>query len=233
MSSIISSISSHLASNIFSKLDTSNSGAISQADFTSAMSELAGDDSDVSSLVSSVDSDSDGQITESELTTGIENLLSQLTSSSSSASNRMPPPPPGGGMGGMQGMGGMGGGMQSMGGMPPPPPPSSEGEDEGVTADQASEIASSTGDEKLSEIMSEISENFDEIDTDSDGKVTRDEAMAYHESQKTDYSSSTESSSSSSSSASDALIKELMAKLVETYGLSDSSSESSSVTETA
>ena len=136
-------------------------------------------------------------------------------------------------MGGMQGMGGMGGGMQSMGGMPPPPPPSSEGEDEGVTADQASEIASSTGDEKLSEIMSEISENFDEIDTDSDGKVTRDEAMAYHESQKTDYSSSTESSSSSSSSASDALIKELMAKLVETYGLSDSSSESSSVTETA
>lgn len=229
MSSIISSISSHLASNIFSKLDTSNSGAISQADFTSAMSELAGDDSDVSSLVSSVDSDSDGQITESELTTGIENLLSQLTSSSSSASNRMPPPP-GGGMGGMQGMGG---GMQSMGGMPPPPPPSGEGEDEGVTADQASEIASSTGDEKLSEIMSEISENFDEIDTDSDGKVTRDEAMAYHESQKTDYSGSTESSSSSSSSATDALIKELMAKLVETYGLSNASSESSSVTETA
>lgn len=227
MSSIISSISSHLASNIFSKLDTRNSGAISQADFTSAMSELAGDDSDVSSLVSSVDSDSDGQITESELTTGIENLLSQLTSSSSSASNRMPPPPPGGGMGGM------GGGMQSMDGMPPPPPPSSEGEDEGVTADQASEIASSTGDEKLSEIMSEISENFDEIDTDSDGKVTRDEAMAYHESQKTAYSSSTESSSSSSSSATDALIKELMAKLVETYGLSNASSESSSVTETA
>lgn len=230
MSSIISSISSHLASNIFSKLDTSNSGAISQADFTSAMSELAGDDSDVSSLVSSVDSDSDGQITESELTTGIENLLSHLTSSSSSASNRMPPPPPGGGMGGMQGMGG---GMQSMGGMPPPPPPSGEGEDEGVTADQASEIANSTGDEKLSEIMSEISENFDEIDTDSDGKVTIEEAMAYHESQKTAYSSSTESSSSSSSSATDALIKELMTKLVENYGLSDSSSESSSVTETA
>lgn len=230
MSSIISSISSHLASNIFSKLDTSNSGAISQADFTSAMSELAGDDSDVSSLVSSVDSDSDGQIIESELTTGIENLLSQLTSSSSSASNKMPPPPLGGGMGGMQGMGG---GKQSMDGMPPPPPPLSEGENEGVTADQASEIASSTGDEKLSEIMSEISDNFDEIDTDSDGKVTRDEAMAYHESQKTDYSSSTESSSSSSSSATDALIKELMAKLVETYGLSDSSSESSSVTETA
>ena len=225
MSSIISSISSHLASNIFSKLDTSNSGAISQADFTSAISELAGDDSDVSSLVSSVDSDSDGQITESELTTGIENLLSQLTSSSSSTSNRMPPPPPG------SGMGGIGGGMQGMGGMPPPPPPS--GEDEGVTADQASEIASSTKDEKLSEIMSEISENFDEIDTDSDGKVTRDEAMAYHESQKTAYSSSTESSSSSSSSATDALIKELMAKLVETYGLSDSVSESSSVTETA
>lgn len=229
MSSIIASISSHLASNIFSKLDTSNSGAISHADFTSAMSELAGDDSDVSSLVSSVDSDSDGQITESELTTGIENLLSQLTSSSNSASNRMPPPPPGGGMGGMQGMGG---GMQGMGGMPPPPP-SGQGKDQGVTADQASKIASSTGDEKLSEIMSEISENFDEIDTDGDGKVTRDEAMAYHESQTADYSSSTESSSSSSSSATDALIKELMAKLVETYGLSDSSSESSSVTETA
>lgn len=222
MSSIISSISSHLANNIFSKLDTSSSGAISQADFTSAMSELAGDDTDVSSLVSSVDADSDGQITESELTTGIENLLSQLTSSSSSASNRMPPPPPGGGMGGMQGMGGM----------PPPPPPS--GKDEGVTTDQASEIASTTDDEKLSEIMSEISENFDEIDTDSDGKVTRDEAMTYHESQKTASTSTSESSdSTSSTSATDALIKELMAKLVETYGLSNSSSESSSVAETA
>lgn len=82
MSSIISSISSHLASNIFSKLDTSNTGSISEADFTIAMTELAGDDTDVSSLVSSVDSDSDGQITESELTNGIENLLSQLNSSS-------------------------------------------------------------------------------------------------------------------------------------------------------
>ncbi len=231
MSSIISSISSHLASNIFSKLDTSSTGSISQADFTSAMSELSGDDTNVSSLVSSVDSDSDGQITESELTTGIENLLSQLTSSSNSASNRMPPPR--GDMGGMPAMGGMGGGMQSMGGMPPPPPPSGEGEDEGVTADQASEIASSTDDTKLSELMTEISENFDEVDTDSDGKVTRDEAMSYHESQKTAYSSSSESSNSATSaSATDALIKELMAKLVETYGLSDSSSESSSVTET-
>lgn len=217
MSNIISSISSHLASNIFSKLDTNNTGSISEADFTSAMSELSGDDADVSSLVSSVDADSDGQITESELTTGIENLLSQLTNSSSSASNRMPPPPPAGGM---------------MGGMPPPPPPS--GEDEGVTADQALEIASSTDDTKLSKLMTEISENFDEIDTDSDGKVTRDEAMSYHKSQKMASSSSSENSdSATSASASDALIKELMAKLVETYGLSASSSENTSVTETA
>jgi Ca2+-binding EF-hand superfamily protein len=231
MSSIISSISSHLASNIFSKLDTSNTGSISEADFTSAMTELAGDDTDVSSLVSSVDSDSDGQITESELTTGIENLLSQLNSSSSNGRG-MPPPPPGG-MNGMQGMGGMGGGMQGMGGMPPPPPPS--GEDEGVTADQASEIAASTDDENFASLMTDISENFDEIDTDSDGKVTRDEAMAYKDSQTSSSSTTSETSATTSnnSSATDALIKELMAKLVETYGLSASSSESTSVTETA
>lgn len=210
MSSIISSISSHLANNIFSRLDSSNTGAISQADFTSAISDLAENDTDVSSLVSSVDADSDGQITKSELTTGIENLLSQLYSSSSSGRG-MPPPPPGG-----------------MGGMPPPP---HSGEDEGVTAEQASEIASSTDDTRLSEIMSMISENFDEVDTNGDGKVTRDEAMAYRESQET-ASSSTSENSKSASSTTDTLMNELMAKLVKAYGLS-SSLENISVTETA
>ncbi len=164
----ISNISSQITQNIFSKLDTEDQGYLSQEVLSSAFGSLNSDaaDSDAESLVSSIDTDSDGQITKSELSKGVENLLSQL-----SGSQQRPP-------------------MQGQGGMPPPPPPGGAGEEgsgelgEGVTAEQAAEIAASTDDERLAEIMTEISDNFDEVDTDEDGVVSREEGMAFHEAQR-------------------------------------------------
>lgn len=167
----ISNISSQISQNIFSKLDTEDQGYLSQEVLSSAFDSLnsSAADSDAESLVTAMDSDSDGQITKSELTQGVENLLSQL-----GQSQQRPP------------MGGPGG-MGSMGGMPPPPPPSGGkggGEDLSVTAEEAATLAESTDDENLSEIMSQISENFDEADTDGDGVVTQEEGMAFHQSQR-------------------------------------------------
>lgn len=202
----LSSISSQISSNIFSKLDTSNQGYIDATTLSSALSGSS--DSEVSDLVSSMDSDGDSKITQSELSKGVENLFNQLQSASNQAGGAqgMPPPPPGG-----------------QGGMPPPPPPGGEGEDQGLTKDQMDEMASSTDDSKLKELLNTVSSNFDEADTDGDGKVTRDEAMAYQQSQNGDSSSSTSASSSTSSNA-----LEQIAKLIKSYGL-DGSSTSSSV----
>ena len=159
----LSSISSQISQNIFSKLDTEGQGYLSQEVLSSAFGSLNSSeaDSDAESLVSAMDSDSDGQITKSELSKGVENLLSQL-----GQSQQRPP---------------MGGGM------PPPPPPGGGkggGEDMSVTAEEAAELAESTEDERLSEVMSQIADNFDEADADGDGVVTQQEGMAFHQAQR-------------------------------------------------
>lgn len=199
MSSIsIGSISSQISSNIFSKLDTSKQGYIDATTLSSALSGSS--DSEVSDLVSSMDSDGDNKITQSELSKGVESLFNQLQSASNQASGAqgMPPPPPNG-----------------QGGMPPPPPPG--GDDEGLTKDQMDEMAYNTDDSNLKELLTTVSSNFDEADADGDGKVTRDEAMAYKESQ----SGNSKATASSENSA-----LEQIAKLVKSYGLDTDSNTS-------
>jgi len=208
MTSIISSVSSQITNNIFSKIDSKNQGYIEKSDLASALGKS---DSENESLFNSIDTDNDGQITKSEMTTKIENLLGQLNSNSSS--NRMPPP---------------GGAMQSMGGMPPPPPPPSNEEDEGVTLEQASEIASTTDDEMLSSIMSEISENFEVADADGDGKVTREEGMAFHEENKKTSSTDSSNTDSIQANITNDGLQQLLAKLIEAYGI-DTGEDSSSI----
>ncbi|MDP8568740.1 EF-hand domain-containing protein [Methylophilus aquaticus] len=203
----LSNISNQITSNIFSKLDTNNTGYID----ASTLSKAFNNDTDqgVSSLVSSLDSDGDSKITKSELSKGIENLFNQLQSASNQASSTqgMPPPPPGG-----------------QGGMPPPPPPGGQEEDEGLTKDQMQEVASNTDDSSLKELLNTVSSNFDAADTDGDGKVTRDEAMAYQQSQNGD-STSVSSATSTQSTSSKAL--EQIAKLIKSYGLDGDTSSSS------
>ncbi len=219
MTSILSSVSSQITNNIFSRMDSKNQGYIEKTDLATAFSSVnsSKEDSDTEALFSSIDTDNDGKITKSEMSTKIESLLGQLTNNAYQ-SKQMPPPPSG---------------MQGMWGMPPPPPPS--GEDKGVTQEQASEIAASTDDERLSSIMTEISENFEAADANSDGTVTREEGMAYHEANKETLVSSssgtdTASAESDSSSKNNELyeLQMRLAQLIEAYGLG-STEESSSI----
>lgn len=153
----LSSISSQISQNIFSKLDTEGQGYLSQEVLSSAFGSLNSSEADLDaeSLVSAMDGDSDGQITKSELSKGVENLLSQLGQSQQRPP--MGPPPPSGGKG---------------------------GEDMSVTAEEAATLAESTEDERLSEVMSQIASNFDEADADGDGVVTQEEGMAFTEAQR-------------------------------------------------
>ena len=203
----LSSISSQITSNIFSKLDTSNQGTI---DATSLSKALSGSDDDqnsdeVSDLISSMDTDGDSKISKSELSQGIENLFNQLQSASqqSGGAQGMPPPPPGGAGG------------------PPPPRGSDDEEDTGLTQDQMKEMASSTEDSNLSELLNNVASNFEAADTNGDGKVTREEAMAYQQQSQQNDSTTSATGNSMQNHAMDQI-----AKLIKSYGLDNASSSS-------
>jgi Ca2+-binding EF-hand superfamily protein len=157
----ISSISSQITNNIFSKIDTNNKGYIDKSGLSTALSNINGSSNEANTedVFNNMDVDGDGKLTKSELTKGIENLLSQLQNSAlrPESKEHMPPPP------------------ESMEGMPLPP----IDENDGVTQEQASEIASNSDDTHLASLMSNISENFEAADTNQDGKVSAQEAMAY------------------------------------------------------
>jgi Ca2+-binding EF-hand superfamily protein len=217
MSTISSSLASSWASSIFSKLDTSNQGYIDKAGLQSAFDSISSSSSSSSSssvddLFSSMDSDSDGKVTKSELTSSLEQLATQLNNAFDQM--RM-----GGGHGG-----------------PPPGPPPSDGQngnssDAGFTKDELTQQLSDMGssDSKRSNLISSIVTNFDKADTDGDGKVNRQEAMAYGKSQQSGSSSSdatastTFSTSSSSSKSSEAAYMMQMMLLTQAYGSSSTS----------
>lgn len=200
----LSSISSQMTDKIFSKLDTGNQGYIDATTLSGKLSDTS--DDQLNDFISSLDSDGDSKITKSELSQGIENLFSQLQNASQQANgaqNRPPPPP-----------GGMGG----------PPPPKGDDEDEGLTKDQMSEIASSTGDTKLSAALSNVAENFEAADTNQDGKVTQQEAQAYQESQAKKNAATTDEAKTNPAKSSEAFAQ--IARLVKTYGLDETSNDS-------
>ena len=190
-SSIISSLyssaskSSKSASSVetlFDQLDSTGKGYLEKSDLVSAFSQISGTASSTSSasvdeVFAKLDSDSDGKVTEDELASGLENLAAALDSQFNQ--------------------------MRMSGGTPPPPPPAQD--DSGFTKDelasQLSEIGSS--DSQRSELMTKIVNNFDAADTDADGKVSFQEAMAYDEStQAASATSSSETSTAVSTAAS-------------------------------
>ena len=188
--SSISSLTSSLASSLFTKLDTKNQGYIDKADLQSAFAALSTSSSSSSTtsaedVFASLDSDQDGKVTQSELATSLQSMADQIDSQLNSMR--------------------MNSAMGAAGGMPPPPPTSdsSNQNDNGFSKDeltsQLSEIG--TSDSKRSSLISNIVANFDKADTDGDGKVTMKEAMAYDQanSSSTTGSSSAVAASSSSS----------------------------------
>jgi Ca2+-binding EF-hand superfamily protein len=192
---------SQMASLLFSKLDTKNQGYIEKSDLASAFSQLASSndsDSSAENVFAALDSDSDGKVTESELSTVLSRLQEQLDGEF----NRMR----------MQGGGH--GGPQGMGGMPPPPPPADDAgfTEEELTA-QLEEAAGS--DSARSELLSKIVDNFEAADSNGDGKVSFQEAMAYDKSTE---STTTSEAASSTASSSEAQVMRQIMELLHAYG---------------
>lgn len=201
--------SSQLAEDLFSKIDSTGKGYIEQADLEAAL-ESANASTSADKLFSSLDGDGDGKVTQDEMTSGLKTLMSALDSQFQSG--RM---------------------SEAMGGMPPPPPPPPEG-DTGFTADELQAQLDEIGDtdSARSSLISNIIENFDAADTDGDGKVTFQEAMAYDQSTGSGSSDGTMSTASASASSEAQLMSQIM-KLAEAYGLFAHRSGSSGVTEVA
>lgn len=191
--------SSQLSSKLFSALDTKSKGFLEKSDFTSAFSKLSSTSgtsgsSSVDDLFSALDSDSNGQVTESEFSSTLAKLQEQLDSQF----NQMR----------------MHGGPQGAGSRPPPPPANDAGLSKEELTAKIEEIGSSNS--KLSNSLSNIANNFEAADTNSDGKVSLTEAMAYDQSSKS--SSATESSTgtaSASTSASDNGEAKIMMKIMQ------------------
>jgi Ca2+-binding EF-hand superfamily protein len=223
-----------MAENLFSQLDSAGQGYIQKTDLQSALETLSSSSpsslassTDVDNLFAALDTNSDGKVTKQEFTDTLEKLQDSLDQQFQDG--RMQMAMQAAGMGGMNGMGGM-----------PPPPPPQAGSDQGFTKDELSsqleEIGSS--DSKLSSLISSIVQNFDDADTDGDGKVSFQEAMAYQ--QSTNGSGATQDASATASLAttasattsgdsSDAKLMMQIMNLMRAYTAGDSSALSSTL----
>lgn len=208
ISNISSSVSSW-TSTLFSQLDTSNKGYISESDLSSAFGSLSssGSDSSASKLFSTMDSDQDGKVSKDELASTLQSLADQLNSQYDASR-----------MAGAMGQG-----------MPPPPPPPADGaeSDSGLSEDQVNSIAGSTDDSELASLLSNVASNFSAADTDGDGKVSRKEAMAYQESTQGSSQSSDATSSQASASSGDEAVTRRILELLQAYSNNLASSGSS------
>jgi Ca2+-binding EF-hand superfamily protein len=197
-----------MAQQLFANLDTSNQGYIEKSDLQSAFTqvssvgnstELNTDDSDLDELFNQLDSDGDGKVTESEFTDSLLQIDEQINDLFSQM--RMD---------------------QAMANMPPPPPPEemSGADDSGFTKEeleqQMEEIGSS--DEKRSTLIENIIANFDEADSDGDGKVSMNEAMAFDQSSSTSTAATDESNDLSTEISEKVMLQ--IARLMQSYNTS-------------
>lgn len=212
-----------MAENMFSQLDTSKQGYLQKADLQAAFdkisstSDSSNSTSSVDELFSALDTNSNGKISKQEFTNNLAKLQNDLEQQfhESQAMSAMQT-----------------GGPDGKGGMPsPPPPPGGGGGGPSLTKDELSSELSQIGtSDSRSNMMSNILENFDQADTDSDGKVSFNEAIAYDRANPssaiTSGSAITSTDSSSGTSFSNDLNLQLMQqimKLVEAYGSSGNS----------
>lgn len=199
---------SDIAAQIFSELDTGQQGYLQESDFSDVLG--ASGSSDGAELFAALDGDSDGKLTQDELTSKLQEIASQLDSGFNAMRTQ-----------GMPQM--MAGGMQGMGGMPPPPPP---GDDEGLDAEQLSAMASSAsenGDTTAAERFANLAANLDAADTDGDGKVSFQESIAYQQAQNGSSSADDSSSDSQGGGVNERSLQRLLGML-RLYGNSDDSS---------
>lgn len=229
-----------MAASLFSKLDTSGQGYLQKSDLQNALDKVSsgasssssGASTDTSStadaLFAKLDSDGDGKVTKDEFSSTLKKLSEQLDSHF--ANMRM--------QGGMNGMGGTGG-------MPPPPPANDAGFTKDELSSQLQQIGSS--DSERSNLISNVVQNFDKADTNGDGKVSFQEAMAYQQASVSGASTSATASTASStgdtttatgqttaanSSEDQRLLRQIM-HLMQAYNIGGATQSSSTITATA
>ncbi|OMG53706.1 hypothetical protein BJN45_09750 [Azonexus hydrophilus] len=194
--------SSSQMSQLFSRLDSKSQGYLEKSDLVSAFSAISGtEDSAAEELFAALDADSDGKVTESEFASTLSKLQEELDSQFAQMR--------------MQGMAGQG--PQGMGGMPPPPPPNDEGFTQEELEAQLTEIGDS--DSERSSLITDIVSNFEAADSDGDGKVSFQEAMAYKDEQQS--ASGTEESSTTQASSSESQVLKQIMQLMHAYGRPD------------
>lgn len=188
---------SQMASKLFSKLDTKGQGYLEKSDLASAFSQI-GSDSSVDDVFSALDGDSDGKVSESEFSSGLTKLQETLDSQF----NQMR----------MAGAGG----PQGQGGTPPPPPPEN---DAGFTQDELSAQLEEIGstDSQRAELLNKIVDNFEAADSDGDGKVSFQEAMAYDQQSQTASSGDDGTSASSDARSTEAQVMMKIMQLIHAY----------------
>lgn len=176
---------SQLASRLFSQLDTKNQGYIEKSDLQSAFDKIASQvasgssSASVDDVFSQLDHNSDGKVTKDEMSSSLKKLAEELDQQFNALR-----------MSGFAGAAGAGG----MGGMPPPPPDNDTGFTKDELSAQLQEIG--TSDSKRSSLIQSIVNNFDQADSDGDGKVSFKEAMAYAQANASGSASSTGSTGS-------------------------------------
>lgn len=212
---------SKMAEELFSKLDAKGQGYIEKSDLESAFSQLSsangtGNSASADEVFKSLDSDGDGKITKDEMSSSLQKLASELDGQF----NKMRE-----------------GGMKGMAGMPPPPPPQGAKEPSGAgftkeeLTSQLEEIGSS--DSKRSSLISNIVDNFEEADSDGDGKVSFKEAMAYDQASGASNAATSSGATAANDSAKlDAQIMKQIMELMRAYGGGNDSNSVSSLLET-
>lgn len=208
---------SQMAEKLFSKLDSANQGYLQKTDLASALGSISAT-TDVDAIFTQLDGDSDGKITQQEFSESVTKLAEQLDQQFQ-------------GMRMQQAMGGPGG-PGGMGGMPPPPPPP---DDEGFTEEELTSQLEEIGttDSKRASLISNILENFEAADTDGDGKVSFQEAMAYDKANASSQTTGEATTSSATSDVDGQWMLQIM-RLMQAYGIGpESEHETGAVSVTA
>lgn len=184
-----------MAESLFAKLDTGGKGYIEKTDLQTAFQNVSGSSSGASAddVFASLDGDSDGKVTQQEMSDSIRKLSDALESQFQSLR--------------MNGLGGMGGGGMGTGmGM--------RKSGDGMTQeDLTSQLAAigTTGSNQTS-MLSSLIDNFDQVDTDDDGKVSFEETRAYKQ-------SSQQSTAATADTSSEAQVLMQIMNLAQAYGL--------------
>lgn len=193
--------SAKMAEELFSKLDTSGKGYIEQSDLQTALQSVpASSGASAEDVFASLDGDSDGKVTQQEMSDSIKKLSDALDNQFQDM--RM--------SGAMAGMG-----MQR------------GGDDAGLSQeDLTSQLASiGNADSNRAGMLSSLLDNFDQVDSDSNGKVSFDETRAYKQ--------SGQNAAATTNTSSEAEVLMQIMNLAQAYGLGGSNSSGASLSVSA